>query len=117
MAQSKQFNPIHTARTIEELYREYIATTIHFADADLQKQLESILAKPRFLAKGPYLESAPPYLLAASVRDLVSQGILCKGMLSLGSFDPDRPLYVHQERAIRKALEGRIHDRPGVVHR
>lgn len=107
MAQSKQFNPIHTARTIEELYREYIATTIHFADADLQKQLESILAKPRFLAKGPYLESAPPYLPAASVRDLVSQGILCKGMLSLGSFDPDRPLYVHQERAIRKALEGR----------
>lgn len=107
MAQSKQFNPIHTARTVEELYREYIATTIHFADADLQEQLGEILTKPRFLAKGPYLESAPPYRPAASVRDLVDQGVLCKGMLSLGGFDPNRPLYVHQERAIRKALEGR----------
>lgn len=107
MVQDVQFNPIQTAQTIENRYREYIASTIHFADADLQQQLEDILAKPRFLAKGPYLESAPPYEPASSLRVLVDQGLLCRGMLSLGGFDPDRPLYAHQERAIKKALEGR----------
>lgn len=107
MSNTKQFNPIRTARRVEELYRDYIATTIHFADADLQGQLEEMLEKPRFLAKGPFLEAAPPYKPASSVRDLVEQEVLCESMLDLGGFDPDRPLYVHQERAIRKALAGR----------
>ena len=107
MSEKKQFNPIKTARTIEDLYREYIATTIHFADPDLQSQLETILGKRRFLAKGPFLEAAPPYRPASSVRQLVDEGVLCESMLKLGGFDVDRPLYVHQERAIRKAVSGR----------
>jgi len=45
MTQTEEFNPIETARKVEESYREYIATTIHFADADLQSQLEEILRK------------------------------------------------------------------------
>ena len=60
MTQTEEFNPIETARKVEESYREYIATTIHFADADLQSQLEEILRKPGYLAKGPFLEAAPP---------------------------------------------------------
>ena len=107
MSEKKQFNPIKTARTVEDLYREYIATTIHFADPDLQSQLETILGKRRFLAKGPFLEAAPPYRPASSVRQLVDEGVLCESMLKLGGFDADRPLYVHQERAIRKAVGGR----------
>jgi ATP-dependent helicase YprA (DUF1998 family) len=112
MNEKKEFNPIHAARTIENSYREYIATTIHFANPKLQNQLEEILRQPRFLAKGPYLEAAPPYKTASSVRQLVDEGILCKSMLSLGGgdtslFNPDLPLYVHQERAIRKAINGR----------
>ena len=46
MAQVKEFNPIETARKVEGSYREYIATTIHFDDPDLQGQLEEILRKP-----------------------------------------------------------------------
>lgn len=49
MAQVKEFNPIETARKVEDSYREYIATTIHFADSDLQAQLESILKRPGYL--------------------------------------------------------------------
>ena len=74
MKHEKQFNPIQTARTVEDLYREYIATTIHFADAGLQGQLEGILREPRFLAKGPFLEAAPPYRPSLSVRNLVEEG-------------------------------------------
>ena len=109
---SNEFNPIRAARKIEESYREYIATTIHFAEADLQSQLEHILHKQGYLAKGPFLEAAPPYRKDRNVAELVEDGKLCDSMLNLGGgdpgkFDPYRPLYVHQVRAICKATEGR----------
>ncbi|WP_417059622.1 DEAD/DEAH box helicase, partial [Ellagibacter isourolithinifaciens] len=112
MAQVKEFNPIETARKVEDSYREYIATTIHFADSDLQAQLESILKRPGYLAKGPFLEAAPPYRKGKTVAELVDEGALCKGMMSLGggnpdNFDPHRPLYVHQVEAIEKARHDR----------
>lgn len=107
-----EFNPIDAARTIENSYREYISTTIHFSDADLQHQLEDILNRSEYLAKGPYLEAAPPYRKGRSISELVQEGVVCRSLLTLGNsdrskFDPDRPLYVHQERALRKATEGR----------
>lgn len=42
----------------------------------------------------------------------MDEGLLCKGMMSLGggetrNFDPYRPLYVHQVKAIEKSLAGR----------
>ena len=112
MADIKEFNPIETARKVEDSYREYIATTIHFDDADLQKQLETILCEPGYLAKGPFLEAAPPYRKDKTVAELVDEGLLCKGMMSLGggethNFDPYRPLYVHQVKAIEKSVAER----------
>lgn len=112
MTNVKEFNPIETARKVEDSYREYIATTIHFDDADLQRQLETILCEPGYLAKGPFLEAAPPYRKDKTVADLVDEGVLCKGMMSLGggearNFDPYRPLYVHQVKAIEKSVAGR----------
>lgn len=106
------FDPIETARAIEESYRGYIASTIHFSDEGYQRQLESILAQPGYLAKGPFLEGAPPYTADKSVRELVDEGVFCRSMLGLGNgdrkrFDPDRKLYAHQVRAVRKAREGR----------
>ena len=82
MTDVKEFNPIETARKVEDSYREYIATTIHFDDADLQKQLEAILSEPGYLAKGPFLEAAPPYRKDKTVADLVDEELLCKGMMS-----------------------------------
>lgn len=112
MTNVKEFNPIETARKVEDSYREYIATTIHFDDADLQKQLETILCEPGYLAKGPFLEAAPPYRKDKTVAELVDEGLLCKGMMSLGggethNFDPYRPLYVHQVKAIEKSVAER----------
>ncbi len=111
MSFNKEFNPIETARKIEDSYREYLATTIHFANADLQRQLEEILHEPGYLAKGPFLEAAPPYQKSKTVADLVDEGILCKSMMKLGhddrrAFDSHRPLYAHQVEAIEKAVAG-----------
>ena len=109
---SDGFDPIETARAIEESYRGYIASTIHFSDKEYQSQLEAILARPGYLAKGPFLEGAPPYKADKSVRELVDEGVFCRSMLTLGGgdpqhFDPDRKLYAHQVRAACKARKGR----------
>lgn len=105
------FDPIRAARTIEDSYRGYIATTIHFADKSLQRQLESLLAEPGYLTRGPFLEAAAPYEGGETPRELVSDGVLCEDMLRLGngnrsSFDPDRKLYKHQVQALRMARAG-----------
>lgn len=105
------FNPIKTSLKLKESYRSYIAATIHFDNESYQRQLESILDQNGFLAKGPFLEAAPPYRKGATVRDLIKEGVLCESMASLAGgdasvFDLDRPLYTHQERAIRKANAG-----------
>ena len=107
MRLQKRFDPIETSRKIETAYRDYLTTTIRFDDERYQAQLTELLAKPRHLSKGPYLEMAWPYRSSCSIRDLVEEGVFCESMLGLGDVDPDRKLYVHQERAIRKASEGR----------
>lgn len=106
------FDPIIAARDIESSYREYLEATIHFDDRGLQKQLEDLLAKPGYLSKGPFLESAAPYKKGATPRQLIDEGVFCESMLRLGGgdrgvFDPDRPLYTHQERAMRLAHAGK----------
>ena len=107
MDNKKFFDPIASAKQIEEAYRDYLATTIHFENKDLQTQLRSILAQRNFLAKGPFLEATPPYTKDLTLRQLVDEGTVCKGMLSLQGFDADRQLYVHQVKAIRRAKEGK----------
>lgn len=52
------FNPIQAARAVEASYRNYLATTIHFEDKDLQDQLRAILEGRNFLSKG--LSWKPP---------------------------------------------------------
>lgn len=111
LALHDSFNPIHAARVIEESYRDYIGSTVHFADDHLQHQLEKLLARPGYLAKGPFLESAPPYKGDKTVRELVEDGVFCRSMLKLGGgrldiFDPGRKLYKHQVRAIELAAKG-----------
>ena len=103
MPDKKQFNPITAARTVEAAYRDYLATTIHFEDNELQEQLRAILGTKNFLSKGPFLEATPPYCKGATLRDLVEKGLLNEKMLKLGGFDPDRQLYTHQVTAIKKA--------------
>lgn len=60
MTQTEEFNPIETARKVEESYREYIATTIHFADADLQSQLRKSFANLVTLPRGHFWKRLHP---------------------------------------------------------
>lgn len=102
-------DPIATANRIEASYSRYLRTTLRPRDARLEKQLEDLLLLPDHrLGKGPILQAAAPYQRGASIRDLVDDGTLNSGFLDLAqtAFPIERPLYAHQENAIRHISKG-----------
>lgn len=100
-------NPIKLANQIEERYRLYLKTTFYFKDPALRKSFEEALDSGR-LSKGPYLEGTPvfkrgqtpPALFESLLGFQPDEGFL-KAMQG------DRPLYRHQEEAIRRVFNGR----------
>lgn len=102
------FDPISAAASLDEAYRTYLASTLRFGNPDLQRQFEEQMLEKGALSKGPILEATPPYKTGSTIRQLVDEGVLCQGMLRLDAELPsDRPLYTHQEEAIRNAAAGR----------
>ena len=66
-------------------------------------------AQPTLLTKGPLLEATPPYEHGATLDALIREGVLSPAFRKLDSdaLPFGRPLYVHQEQAIRKVAAGR----------
>ena len=78
-------------------------------DPALAAALAGRIADSPLLTKGPILEATPPYRTGSSLRDLIADGVLHPAFARLGSpaLPLDRPLYLHQEQAIRKTAAGR----------
>lgn len=99
-------NPIELANQIEERYRRYLKTTFYFKDPALRKSFEEALDSGR-LSKGPYLEATPVFKRGQTPRALF-EGLLGfqpdEGFLI--AMQGDRPLYRHQEEAIRRVSNG-----------
>lgn len=102
------FDPMHAAERLERSYRSYLASSLRFAHPSLQEQFEEQMLRSGLLAKGPFLEAAPPYVAGKTLKELASEGVVCSDLLSLSEDLPaERPLYAHQESAIRGAAAGR----------
>ncbi len=73
------------------------------------KQLKEILKQKDKIAKGPYLAVSDTFEKGHTMKELINQGILCTEMLNIRSFKLplERPLYVHQEEAIKKVIKGK----------
>ncbi|MGH9228024.1 MAG: DEAD/DEAH box helicase [Acidimicrobiales bacterium] len=102
-------DPIAASDRVERDYRSYLASTFSFADASLRHDLETRLTEPGRVRRGPILQAAPPYRPGATLTDLVEDGVLHPGLLERDDdkLPADRPLYVHQEQAIRATRHGR----------
>ncbi|HEX7162261.1 MAG TPA: DEAD/DEAH box helicase [Trebonia sp.] len=100
---------IATAEHLSLTYRRYLRSLLPVRDPDLARSLRDAIDGSPLLTKGPVLEATPPYATGASLRDLISGGVLPSGFARLGgpALPLDRPLYAHQEQAIRKAAAGR----------
>ncbi|TYB39726.1 DEAD/DEAH box helicase [Micromonospora sp. AP08] len=103
-------DPIATSDAIVATYQRYLRTLVEPKDPRLAAALERAISDAinQEITKGPLLEATPPYVTASTPRELIDVGVLDPGIATLGGgFDLDRPLYRHQERAIRKAAAGR----------
>ena len=101
--------PLAVTRHIEETYRRYLLSLYPARREDLRTELADAFSAPGLLTKGPYLEAAPPYAAGACVLDLVRAGVLARRMAELPAdvLPPERPLYAHQDRAVRHLASGR----------
>jgi ATP-dependent helicase YprA (DUF1998 family) len=102
------FDPLATSNLITEGYQRYLRSLLPVRDIRIASALDREIARSQ-LTKGPLLESAPPYEHCSTLADLVADGILHPAFASLASqaLPLGRPLYRHQEQAIRKITAGR----------
>lgn len=105
------FNPIKAAEQIKDEYFDYITTTITFRDQQVQEKFKEELNLKN--AKGPYVEVKDMFKSGKSIAELIEEGVLSAEFknLEMGAEKPrlpiNRPLYMHQERAVRRAVSGR----------
>lgn len=105
------FNPAKAAEEIKKEYMGYIATTFHFRNPLIQSQLESELN--RTVSNGPFVEIKDTFETGKSIKQLIDDGALSSLFCDLEkgkSYKPklpiERPLYLHQEKAIGKIVAG-----------
>ena len=98
--------PVRLAHEIEERYRRYLKTTFYFRDPNLRDSFENAL-RSGHLSKGPYLEATLIFKRETTPRRLFED--LLGGEIDgefLNAVQSERPLYRHQEEAIRRVSEG-----------
>ena len=103
-------HPLEVSRRIARQYRAYLRSTFAPRQEVLARELERALHSSAFkLTRGPYLQLTPPYESKGCLEDLIAEGVLCEEFRRLESsaLPLDRPLYVHQEEALRRAVAGR----------
>lgn len=94
---------IDLARCLEERYRSYLKTLFYFRDPDLRRSFEDALGQGR-IARGPYLEATPVFRRGLRPRELLAELGIAADQGFLRALEADRPLYRHQEVAIRAVL-------------
>ncbi len=100
-------NPVTLSRAIKDTFADYVSTTLSVADLKYSTLLKDELHKDGVIAKGPYLELGDAYKTGATIRQLITKGVMSPLFISLGQgFKLDRPLYVHQEDAVCAAANG-----------
>ena len=102
----KKKNPVEKSRYIVEKYKEYISSSFKFGNDNLQRLFEKELDEAA-LFKGPYVALDMPFKRGESIESLINEGIVSKLFYDLDDIDYRRPLYLHQERAIRQIGNGR----------
>lgn len=100
---------LRTSGLIADAYRRYLRSLLPIREPRIAEALAREVTGSRMLTKGPLLEATPPYETTLTPRQLVAEGVLHPGFLAPdGPAIPlDRPLYRHQEQALRKAVAGR----------
>ncbi|MEN3038475.1 MAG: DEAD/DEAH box helicase [Candidatus Kryptonium sp.] len=103
-------DPLKATKNIRESYIRYLTSTFRLRDPILRK-LFLQEAERFWFVNGPILEATHPFKSGCYLKDLIDSGLLTKTMEDF-IYDAfphlrDNPLYLHQEKAIKKILNGR----------
>lgn len=102
----KKLNPIERSQYIDARYKEYLKSSFEFGKSDLQKLFIEELEKEK-LFKGPYVDLSFPFKRGNNLDSLIEEGVVCESFRRLEDINFTRPLYSHQEEAIRHIGSGR----------
>ena len=94
-------NPIEKSIYINERYKEYLRSSFEFDSKRLQYLFEGQLDKEE-LFKGPYVALNLPFQRGKNINQLIEEGVVSPLFKKLGNIQFERPLYLHQEKAIRQ---------------
>lgn len=106
---TEQIDAVAVSDLVRRSYIDYLRTLLPLRDERLLAALDRAITEETALVTGPLLEASPPFAYGASVRALIAEGVLDPWLATFdgGGLPPDRPLYAHQETAVRKAVAGR----------
>lgn len=98
--------PLEATDEIRRAYLRYLQSSYPFQRSDLREKFHEEISTPNALVKGPLLESTPPFQTGNSIAGLVEEGVLHGSFRELCSeaLPYERPLYVHQQEAVRKVV-------------
>ena len=100
------FRPSESSKNIVDFYRRYLLTTFSTNNQLYNEQLKEALSRDKAIADGPYISMSDPYEKGTSLLQLAKEGVVSKKIIDFSGLHPERRLYLHQERAIRKSNEG-----------
>lgn len=109
------FNPIYASNQIKEDFIGYITTRFRFADTEYAAKFKAALHEEGLISKGPYLDITDTFESGKSLESLIGEGVASRLFRDLEpnlsekqkEIKLERPLYAHQEKALRKVNEGR----------
>lgn len=94
-------DPIRTRDGIRDDYLAYLQSILTVQSAEITRKARLLLDGAGFV-KGPYLEATPPFEAGKSLEQLCEEGVISKEVDGIAEgIHLHRPLYVHQEAAIR----------------
>lgn len=103
-------DPLKVAQAIRESYTRYLTSTFRLRDDTLRKLFYQEAEKFWF-TNGPILEATPPFKGSCYLKDLVNEELLSETfedfIYDALPYLRNNPFYLHQEKALRKILNGR----------
>ena len=100
------FNVINASAKITEQYRRYLKTIFDIAQPEYKQLFNEQLESADPFSKGPYLDVTDSFVRGQSVSQLVDNGVLSSEFKRLPDIY-DKTLYLHQQKAIEKTLDGK----------
>lgn len=100
------FSPVNASKNLVDKYKRYLSTVFEISDKNYLQQFEKELNNENLLAKGPFLDVTDAFVKGDTIEELIKSEVLAIGFRKL-KMPHNRPLYKHQEEAIRKVQNGK----------